>query len=174
MRSVWFLAAFVAPIWHAFAGNPGNVDHAVTRGGNDCNSKFFDMTEQNLRYSGSDKYYRDFILEESQKYPKEYAELGEISFFARHTFDGFDVHCGSKYEGCTGIPTCKRVLDHVQRHGGDEVLARKIYFSIKKIEFVADAIFWFHVSFVIRLSLGTLLLTITRGYRSSSIAMLAS
>ena len=115
-------------------------------GPEDCDPEFFEMSEKNLKESGSDEYYRDFIAKTSLAKPDEYSRLGEVSFFAQEAFNGFEVRCSSQTKGCTGIPTCRDVLGHVQRHGGDRDKARKIYFSIKKIESIVDAIFWFHVS----------------------------
>lgn len=114
----------------------------------DCDPKFFEMTPKNLEESGSDAFYRDFILKNAKAHPEEYDRLGEVAFFARYAFNGIDVHCSSAKGGCTGIPLCKDILNHVEGRGGDKEEARNIYFSIKKIELMADAMYWFHVSYL--------------------------
>jgi hypothetical protein len=112
----------------------------------ECDPAFFEMTEKNLDDSGSDIFYRNFIIESSKRHPGDYIRLGEVSFFARYAYNGLDVRCSSFKGGCAGIPTCKEVLDHVLHRNGDRDLARKIYFSMKKVEFIVDEIYWFHVS----------------------------
>ena len=170
MRLIWILTAVLAPLSHTLAAGLDSTDLAVRRHADrpeDCDPAFFEMTKKNLKESGSDEFYRNFIVETSKEHPDEYLRLGEVSFFAHHAFTGLEVACSSRRKGCTGIPTCRAVLDHVQRHGGDKDKARKIYFSIKKIEYIVDAIFWFHVRFVWILSQCSNL-TIIRGSRPSS------
>lgn len=147
--SVWILTALLASLGQVMAANPDPTYLAARGlgdGPDDCDPGFFEMTEKNLRESKSDEFYRDLISKTSKEHPEEYIRLGEVSFFARHAFNGLEVRCGSHKKGCTGIPTCTDILDYVKRHGGDKEKARKVYFSIKKIEFIIDAIFWFHVS----------------------------
>ena len=151
MRPIWILTAIVAPLCHVLAHSSDDINVAVRREGEgqeDCDPDFFEMSEKNLKESGSDEYYRDFIAESSQANQEEYLRRGEVSFFAHHAFNGLEVRCSSQKRGCTGIPTCKDVLGHIQRRGGDKDKARKVYFSIKKIESIVDAIFWFHVSLI--------------------------
>jgi hypothetical protein len=150
MKRIWILTAVLALasqiIAHHIDGpiSPAAGGASIRPG--DCDPAFFEMTDKNLKESGSDVFYRDFIAETSKKFPDEYTQLGEASFFARHAFHGLDIRCSSKNGGCTGIPTCKEILTHVLGHEGDKVLARKVYFSMKKIQFIADAILWFQVS----------------------------
>lgn len=149
MRSIWILAAILASFSQIVAGDSGPTHFAVRgseNGLDHCDPEFFEMTEKNLRESESDKFYRDFIAKTSKEHPEEYTRLGEVEFFARHAFGGLEVHCNRHQKGCTGIPTCKDILDHQKRHGGEREMARKVYFSIKKIEHISNAIFWFHVS----------------------------
>lgn len=150
MKYALILAAVLALASQIIAQN---VDSPIVPAAGDptirtgvCDPAFFEMTDKNLKESGSDIFYRDFIAETSKKFPDEYTQLGEASFFARHAFHELDFRCSSKKGGCAGIPTCKEILTHVLDHKGDRVLARKVYFSMRKIVFITDAILWFEVS----------------------------
>jgi hypothetical protein len=168
MWPIWILITILALLGHVTATDINHAYHSYHAikvnpdVPENCDPGFFEMTEKNLEESKSDEFYRQFIIEEAKEHPDEYTRLGEVSFFARYAFNGFEVHCGSYENGCSGIPTCPDILSHVHLHGGDKHRARQIYFSIKKVEHIVGLIFWFYVSLWLK-TLRRMNLTTSRG-----------
>lgn len=87
-----------------------------------CDSSFFDLTAENFEASEVADYYTSWAASASLK--SEFTSLGEVKYFFYDHLGARDVECGVSRMGCTGLPSCERILDLV----GDAEAARRIYF----------------------------------------------
>jgi hypothetical protein len=87
-----------------------------------CNSPFFDLTTENFEASRVTNHYASWAASASLK--SEFTSLGEVKFFFYDHLGVRDVECGVSRMGCTGLPSCERILDLVD----NTEMARRIYF----------------------------------------------
>lgn len=87
-----------------------------------CDSPFFDLTVENFEASGVANYYVSWAAAASLK--SEFTSLGEAKYFFYDHLRVKDVECGVSHMGCTGLPSCKGILDLTD----SAEMARRVYF----------------------------------------------
>lgn len=146
MRTTWIFTTILALLGIALSTNQEDENLSIGEEEMSCDSPYFSMSAENLEASESDKFYRDLIRDITKHSPEDYSRMGEVSAFAYHALKKLDVRCSSYNQGCIGIPACDNVLERVPNRDGKKDIARKLYFSMKKIESIVNALVWFQVS----------------------------
>lgn len=73
---------------------------------------YFDDIADNFNVSGALKWYKPWIVAKAKEFPKEYENLGEITFFAVKVMGlGTTFKCATLHRGCDGKPTTEAIIE---------------------------------------------------------------
>jgi hypothetical protein len=130
--------------------------------GKTCLPEYFDMTPENVKASDVSTWYHTLIERKRQTDPL-FQELGEASYYGEQILGlpNFRCNIGSKGRG-TEMPNCKDVVGNVKasNSGADQIRStadnlaegRKMYFTVRGIDYFTKTIAVIHVSSTIMLN----------------------
>lgn len=104
-----------------------------------CPPAYFARTQQNIDESGSDEWYIKYTSAARSNHSNLDGPYREVDSFAKKALHETDFNCDVRI-GCSGVPSCNTIVKTTESHNKhlsptEQLdLARKIYFSLKKIE----------------------------------------